>query len=90
MDNKTKKELGFSMNELDENTIIIEGVVQGKVSKKSKMKSEREFSKVSLHLFDKEYIDRLREIEFEITANNKAIEDRYSDPLSRIARFLMK
>ena len=57
MDDKTKKTLGFSMNEVDENTILIEGVVQGKVSKKAKYKSERQFSKVSLHLFDEEYIE---------------------------------
>jgi hypothetical protein len=90
MDNKTKKELGFSMNELDDNTILIEGVVQGKVSKKSKMKYEREFSKVSLHLFDKEYIEKLQEIEIELISNNKDIGDKLSDSFTRIARFLMK
>jgi hypothetical protein len=90
MDNKTKKELGFSMNELDENTIIIEGVVQGKTSKKNKIKFEREFSKVSLHLYDKDYIERLQKIEFDVISNNKDINDRLTDSFSRIAKFLMR
>lgn len=90
MDNKKKKELGFSMNEVNEYTILIEGVVQGKASKKAKMKHEREFSKISLHLFDKEYIEKLQEIEIEIISNNKDAGDILSTSFSRIAKFLMK
>ncbi|MDY0388308.1 MAG: hypothetical protein RBT65_14555 [Methanolobus sp.] len=90
MDNKTKKELGFSMNEVDENTILIEGVVQRNVSKKVKMKYEREFSKISLHLFDKEYIEKLQEIEFESVSRNKAVNEKLNESFTKIAKFLMR
>lgn len=90
MDNKTRKELGFSMYEVDENTILIEGVVQGKASKKAKVKYEREFSKISMHLFDKEQIEKLQEIEIDAERYNKDINEKLSESFSKIVRFLMK
>ena len=90
MDNKTKRELGFSMNELNDNTILIEGIVQGKVSKRTRTRYERNFSKVSLHLFDRECIEKLQKIEVGTVSNDKNIEEKFTESVYKVAKFLLK
>ena len=92
MDNKKKKELGFSINEVDESTILFEGIVQKKISKRNKIKIERQFSKVEMHLFDKEYIEHIQQISIEITENEKRKSSHYSVKkyFTEIAKLLMK
>ena len=84
------KELGFSMNEIDNDTIIIEGICQDKVSKKTKLKYEREFSKISLHLFEREYIERLQQIEIDVINTEKKSIDIFRECLNNVLKLLMK
>jgi predicted site-specific integrase-resolvase len=90
MEDKELKEIGFSMNEKDEGTIIVEGVVLGKVSKKAKVKYERQFSKVNLHLFDKKYIEHLQKIEVEIVNSQKKPSDVLKNYFSLMLALLMR
>lgn len=89
MDNRTKKDPGFSMVEIDDNTILIEGIVQKKGSKKAKNKNKRQFSKIALHLFDKEYIEKLQEIEFELVFEEKDTFEKLREKFSQIAGRLL-
>jgi hypothetical protein len=89
MDNKTQKDLGFSMVEIDDNTILIEGIVQNKSSKKAKVKHERQFSKIALHLFDRDYIEKLQEIEFELVLEEKDTFEKLKEKLNQIAGRLL-
>lgn len=92
MDNKKKKELGFSINEVDESTILFEGVVQKKLSKRNIIKVERQFSKIEMHLFDKEYIEHIQQISIEISENSERKSTHHSlkKCLMEMAKFLMK
>ena len=89
MDSKTQKDLGFSMVEINDNTILIEGVVQKKISKKAKAKRERQFSKIALHLFDREYIEKLQEIEFEIVLEEKDSLEKLKERFYKLAGRLL-
>jgi hypothetical protein len=90
MDNKTIMELGFSMKKMDDSTVIVEGVVNKNVSKKNKSKYEKQFSKVALHLYDKDYIERLQKIEIELVNSDGIARDSIKDCFIHAARLLMK
>lgn len=90
MNKKNRQEIRFSMNEINDNTVLIEGYVTGKLSKKDKIKIERGFAKISLHVFDKAYIEELQEIVMGDFVNEKSKKVKLIDSLSKIAKFLMK
>lgn len=55
----------ISFNGIDNSTVSVNGKVLGKGSKKAKAKRQRNYAKLSLHLFDKDYIEKLYMIEIE-------------------------
>lgn len=83
MDNRAIERLGFSMSEQSNNTILIKGVAQGNVSKKIRAKRERNFSKISLHLFDREYVERLQKVEVKNVNNNRSIGEKLALSVSK-------
>ena len=89
MNNKISKEIGFSMNELNEDTVLIEGISYHSTSKKSKIKNERQYSKVNLHLFDKEYIEKLQQIELNLKSQTN-VKVRLLNSLEKLTILLMK
>jgi len=90
MNDKTKRRLGFSMNEQNDNTILIEGVVQGNVSQRARAKQEQNFSKISLHLFDKEYIEKLQKVEVKVVNNDRSFREKFALSANKVVALLLK
>ena len=90
MDNKTVKKLGFSMSEQNDNTILIKGVVKGNVSKKTRAKQEQNFAEISLHLFDRKYVERLQSVEINIVNNDRSIGEKVALSISKMVGLLLK
>jgi len=86
----TKKEIGFSLDDVDGSTVLVKGVANGKGSKRSKLKREKRYSKVSLHLFEKEYIEKLYGMELELVKSQKSAMEAIREMLEQTAKVLMK
>ena len=90
MDIKKMKKIGFKMNVEDDSTILIEGIIRRKVSKKQQKKLESQFSIIYLHTFEKEYIETLQKIKVNIISDSKDSFDVIRDRILQAANLLMK
>ena len=84
------KKIGFKMNVEDDSTILIEGIIRRKVSKKQQKKLESQFSIIYLHTFEKEYIETLQKIKVNIISDSKDSFDVIRDRILQAANLLMK
>lgn len=92
MDNKKiYKNYGFSMNLRDKNAILVKGIVKQKVqSQKKKREIEKKFSKITIHLIDEGYLEKLNEIGISINDSSGTKTSIFRDSLFKIGEFFMK
>ena len=64
--------VGFETLSEDENSIVLKRVLTRQGSKKDKSEIEMSLPKLTLHLFDEEDLQRLKEIEEELSSKSKS------------------
>ena len=94
MDKKSAKEIGFLLKEKSKNKLVVKGVIKQKVSNRRRKKRDCDFSEVTLHLFDDECLNKLREIEVKIVSEygnkNVSLKNFIIGFIVTVGKLLMK
>jgi hypothetical protein len=80
----------ITLNDFDDSTVIVRNVITKKMKKNIKDKRKRNNKEVSLHLFDKEYIEKLYSLEIPRVDNARTSYDIFKSVMVNAAKVLMK
>ena len=87
---KTAKQVGFSMNRVDEDTIEIRAIPRNNLSGKKRVAFNKRVSVVGLHVFDKKQLDRLQKIEEKIHRERKSRNNTIKESIRTLGKLLIK